>query len=455
MDLSNKELKFSCFYCQNNAESKNIPFTPYDTIDDLKVHFTSKHSSERRLFYALGAVACFYCEKVDIYGRLRNHQNFRHNGKLFICVDQFNRSNCGFCHRSFPPDEMEKHFRTEHDLAFLIGVFSPICFQQNEVEQLLNLSSCDSSKCPSEIQKFICGHCNMDLEATKTSLKNHFESATFVFQCSKCEFVINNFENLVEHELSHHSIDARAKHMNDLKIRLKKYYNRTRTIFTNGLVMFQQNMVSTSFDFRKEFWSFIDDFVEIKFGHRKVVNETKLKCIEPMYPCVSSKTTFKEDELKRQRAYRNNLCISGIFHVQKEELRRIFLNICDAIEVHVSMDDIESIFQRSEYDIIVKLDKWDTKKEILLKWNAINATEFSNKLRSISFLHQRLQHSNLTIENDLTPFFKALWNAAEIAKMKKHIYKYWISWWGLTVKFTPTSEPTVVWSNLDLSAKEK
>lgn len=424
---------------------------PFDSIDELKSHFSNKHASERCLFYAVEIGCCFYCDKIDTYARLKNHQNFRHNGKIFVVVDAQNRSACGICHNSFPPIEMEQHFRKAHDPAYLVGIFNPVCITQHEVEQLLNIRICENRASVTEIQKYICGHCNAELYPSKASFKSHFESTTFKFQCSRCELIADNFENLIAHETSQHSIDVREKHFIDFKARLQKYYYRTRLIFTNGLVLFNHNVLSTSFDFRKEFWSFINDFVDLKFAKRKTDRTKEITNDDQIvFSSTPSKSTFKEVELRKQREYRNNLCISGVRCVGKEELPRIFLNICSAIDANVSMDDIESIFQRSECDIIVKLKKWDIKKEILKKWEQNDAVEFTNKLRSLSFMQQKLQSITLKITNDMTPFFQTLWKHAETARMNKHIFSFWISWYGLTVKTTSNSKPKVIWSKLDL-----
>lgn len=454
---SNK-LKLVCFYCQIIAESKNMSMLPFDSIDELKSHFSSKHASERRLFYAVGIACCFYCDKIDTYPRLKNHQSFRHNGKMFVVVDAQNRSECGICHKSYPPNVMEQHFRNVHDPTYLVGIFNPVCITQYEIEQLFNIRTCENvEKSVTKLQKFICGHCNAELHPTKSSFKNHFENTTFKFQCSRCEFIADDFENLIDHETNQHSIDVREKHLIALKARLKKYYYRTRLIFTNDLVLFNHNVLSTSFDFRKEFFgSFINGFVNLKFAKQKtdrtkeITNDEPILISNPPSKCERALRNLQEIELRNQREYRNNLCISGVRCVGKEELPRIFMNICCAIGANVSLDDIESIFQRSEYDIIVKLKKWDIKKEILKKWEQNDADQFTDKLRSLSFMQQKLQSVTLKIRNDMTPFFQDLWEVADTARMNKQIFSFWISWYGLTVKITSCSKPKVIWSKLDL-----
>lgn len=429
------------------AECKNMSMIPFNTIDELKIHFAAKHSTEKNLFYAVKTACCFYCDKIDTYARLKNHQNFRHNGMNFLIVDEQDRSQCGICHRQFLIDEMQLHFKTEHESALLIGIFSPICIIQNEIEQLINIKIQDENNDVAKLEKFICGHCNTDLCGTEASLKRHFESTTFNFQCSKCELVANNLEYLIQHETKQHSIDRHDKHIVDLKARLKKYYYRTRVVFSNGLVLFMHNMLSTSFDFRNEFWSFINEFVNIKFGKQKPVLD---KQIGKIAETLAMKPNFREIELRKQREYRNNLCITGIVSVGKDHLPRIFLNICSAISALVSLDDIETIFQRSEYDIIVKLKKWDTKKNILKQWEQMDADECTHKLRMISFMQKKLQPTALKITNDMTPFFKNLWNCAEAARISKHIFTFWISWHGLTVKTTPLGSTKVIWSKSEL-----
>lgn len=312
-------------------------------------------------------VACFYCDKIDIFTNLQGHHKHRHYSEIFVVVDKQNKSKCGLCHKIYSTSEMILHFKTHHDLCHLNGITNPVCFTQNEIEQLFILNSCQEV---SHQIAFMCGHCHTTKTTNEVTFIQHIEQDAFQFNCLVCPAVCNTIPKTVEHEKDTHNLtNTTKKHTNGLSIRLDRYHLRTRIQFSNGLVLFKHNLLNSSFDDRKEFFP---------------LKERMIKHIESTEKPVRNVPFNSTNELNKQLSFRNDLCIKGFKTVNNDEqLRKICSHLCTAIGVNVTMDDIGSIYQRHGNDIIVRFKVLDVKKNILKRWESMSMADKLIKLKPL------------------------------------------------------------------------
>lgn len=457
--LREKNIVFACFYCHSQ------PSFFVDTFTEIYEHWKQSHGSISFRFFVVGMAACFYCGKVDVFPNLQGHHKHNHHSEIFVVVDKKDRNKCGLCQRYFSASEMVVHFRTHHDPCLLMGINNPVCFNQTEIEQLLTINSCREA--PREVS-FVCGHCN-SMEKTRSvflynqpklekflilkckififvfimtrSFLQHIEHDNFQYKCTICNVTGKTIQETVDHEERIHSLLKQGtKHASGLQIRLERYYLRTRVIFNNGLVLFKHNLLNTSFDDRKAFWALKERMMKQKFDE---INNTDEK--------LASRNLFAyKKELMKQRTYRNNVCIRGITTVKSDEiLRKVFDKICTAMEKSTS-DGIESIFQRTGKDIIVKFKNWESKKSILKQWERMNMSERLEKLQPLKIIDPNIELTQINVMNDLTDFFRLLHDDAQEAKNKNEIHSFWISEHGLSVKCTQKSPIDIIWSKSDL-----
>lgn len=433
-----KSIVFACFYCYSQ------PSYFINTFKELYAHWESSHDSLTKpfRFFAVAKAACYYCGKIDVFLNLLGHHRHRHHSEIMVIVNKDNKSKCGLCHRIFSSSEMVIHFKTHHEPSLLAGITNPICFTQSEIEQLLTINSTDSMKVSGQMKAFFCGHCSIAKNINDTTFIDHIEKDIFLFRCSVCSVITKSIDEIVRHEMfAHKSINVEMTHSNILSNRLERYYLRTKMVFSNGLVLFKHNLLNTSFDDRTDFWPFKEQFIRRKLQEctEKVPNEENLP-------------TILKCELSRQRKYRKNLCIRRITVaiMPNDELFKIFKFLCTIIDIKISQDDIESIFQRPGHDIIIQLKKIELKKMILKKWEKTDESILSDKMRMLSKMWPAIDPTNLNLINDVTDFFRQLSLDAQEAKDKHKIHSYWVSDKGLSIKITPKSEIQIIWSKADL-----
>ncbi|XP_055305062.1 uncharacterized protein LOC129569882 [Sitodiplosis mosellana] len=435
-----KSVVFACFYCHSQ------PSYFVDTFSEVFNHWQQSHGASPFRFFAVGMAACFYCGKVDVFPNLQGHHKHQHNKEVFVVVDRRDRSKCGLCQKDFSASEMVVHFKSQHDPCLLMGINSPVCFTQHEIEQLMSINP--GRKLPAPVG-FMCGHCNVTKKTNEISFLQHIEQDAFQYKCTICTDVGKSIQEIAHHEETVHNLkNPAAKHANGLLGRLERYHLRTRIIFNNGLVLFKHNVLHTKFDDRSEFWPIRERLVKQKYTESSKPT-TKIDVTLP-----STRIPFAyRNELNRQRTYRNNLCIRGITTISSDEvLRKIFANICIAMEMDTgsSSDGIDSIFQRAGKDIIVRFKKWELKKNILKQWDQMSTVDKLVKLKPLKLIEPKIDLAAIEVQNDLTDFFRLLWQDAQEAKDKQQIYSFWISENGLSLKCTFKSKSEIIWSKSDL-----
>lgn len=415
----------------------NKPFTLCNEFKDVENHWKEQHQTLPFQFYACGVGACYHCDYIDSYQKLQLHHNYKHPTECLVVVDQQNKSKCGLCHKILASSDMKSHFKTEHHQNFSFGINSPICFTQDEIEYLSTLNSA-----PSEIKSFMCGNCGAAENMAKMSFQQHIEGDEFKFRCteSSCNTWFKNIKELIEHEATEHALSLnKIKYVNDFNNRLKRHYLRTQIVFGNGLVLFKHNVLNTIFDDRGNFWKFKQEFAI------KKINESSHE--EPIF---DMKNIDRKYELRKQREFSRNLCVTGFPKLNEDNLPQIFIYLCRLFDMNIGEDDIESYFQRQGHDIIIKLRQRSIKGEIQKRWKKAQMGKFAKKFPDL------LNHFNISTKrqifinicSDLTPFYKRLWALAEEARNAGKVSAYFISDDGLIVVVNRKRQ--IIWSPQDL-----
>lgn len=450
---------FVCFYCHKTAESngqQNVDFESFDKIENMEAHRAANHGSQELQFFAIGAAACFYCDKVDSFQELQNHHRIEHENKRFVVVDQQCRSNCGLCQKSIEfPTEMEEHFKRYHQQYSFNGVFNPICFTQIEVDWLLKLGQNEKPDKFSAFERFECGWCREQKDAKTSTLERHLKSDIFSFTCSyRCKFDTKEIKDLIDHaRKAHPSEDRSLRFENEFRERLKRIYFRTKLLFSNGLVMFRQNVLKTKFDDYGVFLEFTEHFAKRKFDEHLKSVTIPSKIVETNTENNSPKTIdYFQNELLVQRRFYRNVCISGVFDIvnDQEILMKFFLDLCKVIKVNLGNNDVRGI-HKDNSGIIVKMADFKKKKKVLTAWReAQDLKEFPNKLKSFQTSYNEVHAKYLSIEAHYSHFYKPICYEAEKARTDKQIHLFRFTKDGLTVKVNLKSKEEIIWSISDL-----
>lgn len=424
---------FACFYCNDRT---NIYVK---TFEEVIEHWRRCHSSESLRFIASKMGACFYCDKIDIFSKLKAHHQHCHNSKRFIVVDQQNRSKCALCHKIFSTSEMTEHFKAHHDSKQCSNIINPICFTQTEIEQLLKLHSSHTKEIVrlDQIIAYKCGNCNELKKTNEISFMQHIEQDRFDFFCSMCppcNFAGKNIREIIQHEMTEHKFTCDTlKHANYLKKRLYRHFLRTKIIFLNGLVLYKHNMLGTTFDDQQDFWPI-----------KERITKQKLEEFATSQKSFDSREPLRDFELEKQQRLSCNLRVSGIPIGTEKEMGKNFLRICESVGLrHITMNDVDDIYSQADA-VIVCLNERKKKKEILSAWYR---TPKEDRIRGFGSINKPY----IFVENELTPFFLRLRNLAEMARRKRKIFTFFMTDEGFKVKLRKNSTQTpIIWTEADL-----
>lgn len=217
------------------------------------------------------------------------------------------------------------------------------------------------------------------------------------------------------------------------------------SIFCIGLVLFKHNVLNTDFDDREQFWKFKEEFA-LK----------KIKESSHQEPNFDEKNINRDDELRRQRAFSRNLCITGFPNLNTDVLPDLFIHLCQLFDLKINENDIESCLQRKGLDIIVRLKERNTKGEIQKRWKQAqtNMPKFAKKFSTLVNHFHILTKKKILINicSDLTPFFQRLWGFAEKAKKEGKVSNFFMTDNGLVAGIN--GKRYLIWSQHDLDNAE-
>lgn len=149
----------------------------------------------------------------------------------------------------------------------------------------------------------------------------------------------------------------------------------------------------------------------------------------------SSSSTLKF-ELQKQNSLKNNLSIVGIPEVRGENLYALFFKICKLLGAQITRADIKSI-RRDTFRamIIVELRDYAVKSHICRYSHAIYLWS-DDVVRSPS----GIMRSRIYINDQMTYFYKVMWEIGRAARKQNLIHTSWITDHGFMVKRTKFSK---------------
>lgn len=160
----------------------------------------------------------------------------------------------------------------------------------------------------------------------------------------------------------------------------------------------------------------------------------------------SSSSTLKL-ELHKQNQLRNNLSIVGIPQVRGENLQALVFKVCKLLGAHISYADVKTI-RRDTFRsmIIVELRDHEAKAHIC-------RYAYSNYLWSdeVMRLPSGMMRSRIYINDQMTYFYKQMWEIGRDARKKNIIYTSWITDRGFMIKRTLDSKKRYFLSAHDLN----
>lgn len=193
----------------------------------------------------------------------KHHVNHHPNEALAI-ARYSNRQQCALCFHTGP--DLVDHFMPTHELVLKAGIFNPVCFTRDTLDELLAIDI---------HRERICGHCGATFETDHEANEHHYD-----MHADKCKLVIeannarrNQMLYLIcglcdetvqpEDYFSHIEMDqsifqfSAASCQGDPSTiyyhKLYRDYLRTKVVFGNRLVVFKQNLIFSEYDDSQQF----------------------------------------------------------------------------------------------------------------------------------------------------------------------------------------------------------
>lgn len=162
---------------------------------------------------------------------------------------------------------------------------------------------------------------------------------------------------------------------------------------------------------------------------------------------VSSASTIRKTELNKQNELRNNLSIVGLPHVRNENLRAMFLKVCKLLGSPISNDAIRHVWRDTARQVInIELRDHHVKAHIC-KFSHARYLWTDDLIR----LPSGMVRSRIYINDQMTHFYKQMWEIGRQARKSRLIYTSWISDRGFMVKRTAASKKRYFLSAIELN----
>lgn len=162
---------------------------------------------------------------------------------------------------------------------------------------------------------------------------------------------------------------------------------------------------------------------------------------------VSSASTIRKTEMHKQNELRNNLSIVGLPHVRNENLRSMFLKVCKLLGSPITNDAIRHVWRDTARQVInIELRDHDVKAHIC-KFSHARYLWTDDLIR----LPAGMVRSRIYINDQMTHFYKQMWEIGRQARKSRLIYTSWISDRGFMVKRTPASKKRYFLSAAELN----
>lgn len=409
-----------------------------------------------------------------------------------IIVNPKYRNYCSVCH--FKGDNLKQHFDDMHDIILQTGVFNAVCLPD---ATLMDLLAFDVHK------KQVCGYCD-DVFESKTLIEQHQSIAhatkkplfteffddenaylicsyckcqlrrseyvshidlshTYKFNCTKCIFETSDLIALIDHDKDVHHLNSLNFHCSEFSDLLKKHYFETRIVFGNGLVVNKYNVLGTKYDDSLRFVQFIESLIAEKkrqFNRRSKCRRSSstdppedsesddLSESSSVVDMATSSPNALYSELNKQNKIIKNVTIEGVKWCKDEDLCEIFEEICKRLGSSVEIADIESIYRMHKKGdiIIVEFKELAVKERFIFRSSRIFL--WNSDLKRVPQTGRR--RKRIYINNEMTRFYRSLWNIARKQRKRGIIYSAKISKYGLELRRTSKSKAKIILKRSEL-----
>lgn len=440
-------------------------------------------------FYVAQTVVCQFGDAVGTYRELLKHQQQEHPNELPAVVCYADRKKCGICLETV--DSMSDHFRTEHKAIIKKELFNPLRLSDAHLDELIAIEIHKKRQCGhcsaifeteneidihhsighehlEKISKqfidngdpfLICGYCQH--KVNRQQYLSHIKSHPYVFKCWNCAYESKDVIDLVFHDKKVHERNTLDYHCTVFPDWLNGFFNKTKMVFPNGLVLCNYNLIGTKFDDSKIFDVFIDGLVELIKIKFNLLSQTKSKAkiidtkeIDDGRKSPSIGTPEDPDfllaELNKQNELANSLLILKMPRMTNMSLPNMFLRLCDKLNVKASGDDIQHIHRRGDmrdshseihdsregrHDMLVNLKRHELKEEIRLA--AQKQSLFSGEVFD---LHPDEWSKQIKVISHTTRYYSEMLTIAKQARIDRIIHHYELTTHGIHIKRSPTSD---------------
>lgn len=451
----------------------------------MSTHFTANPSKPFQFYVAEIAVCHLQCA-IGTYNELRKHQQQVHPNEPFAIVSCADRRKCAICLKV--PESMVDHFKSEHDMILEKEFFNPMQLCDTNLNDLLQIDihkkqqcgHCDgifetedaielhhelkhetSEKLYKQYNEeifLICGYCQR--QVTRDDYFNHFRAHPYALKCWNCIYESKDLTELIMHDKEVHDRNTLDYHCSMFSDWIKTHFTKTKTVFPNGLVLHNYNLVATKFDDSKIFDMFIQGMVELTKSVFHLLNKVKDGSVQPkpkgkdtsnkQSPVTSEDAAPFLAELEKQNEIANNLLILKLPRIGDMDLRDMFLKLCNKLKLKVKSDDIQNICRRprdGRDDTLVSLTSYELKEEIRSAAQK-HSPVYSGDLFD---LHNTDQWSKpIKIISHTTRYYSEMLAIAKEARSDRVIFHYELTKRGVHIKRSSTSDDRIFISKTEL-----
>lgn len=414
-------------------------------------------------------VACYYCNEIGLYRDIVKHIQCNHPNNDMIMVYPGILNKCAICH--YTGDDLVHHFETMHSIILQTNVFNAICLPDELIAELLAIDIHRKLECGHCDQIFetiaqldhhhadqhkdlkmdfheffddrsaylICGFCSSHLRRSRYI--KHVENHIHAYKCTRCDFKSNDLIEMVTHDRDEHQLNSFSQYSFQFAQFLKRNYFETRVVFGNGLVVNKHNLLGTKYDDSVHFVEFIES-LRAKLKQRYEIGsdfsecDTQLRSHDDLYA-----------ELEKQKKLMKNVSINGIVERHDENLLSIFMEIYEKFGIPVAISDIETIYRcrKNRESVIVQFKHYKTKSIFMERVTRIFLwTSDIGQLRNLSRLKR------IYINDEMTDFYKSMWQICRQIRKQGKIYTFQITEHGIEVKRTEKSKAKIILSENEL-----
>lgn len=184
-----------------------------------------------------------------------------------------------------------KHRCLECGMAFNTAFLERQHFLYRHPQSARSLLKCNAKIFFDNSRHMICGCCCARIPWN--GFLEHISTVKLEFPCEKCSFSFIDLVDLIIHDRTDHAIkNSMFMRTSQLSNRLKKYYQSTRIVHGNGLVITRQNILGTKHDDWPKFSDYIEGLVETVKSRLKEMKFFEMSCVEPKKRNTMSQTDF-------------------------------------------------------------------------------------------------------------------------------------------------------------------